>query len=91
MPQLILPILYVCFVAITCPAPAEGTFTDPIPDNILNGMMYLQSYTYTCLAGYITDDPLTVQCQPDGTLSITPPVCRGLLDTFALIHFTFML
>lgn len=66
-----------CYTAITCDSPGNGTNTVPIPPNIADGMTYLESYTYSCMEGYSTNDPLCVVCQPDSTLSISPPVCTG--------------
>ena len=62
---------------ITCDAPPAGDNTEPIPAELaMSGLDYLETYTYSCLAGFGTTDDLCVVCMPDGTLSMdTAPNC----------------
>ena len=67
-----------CILAITCPGLSEGVNTVNLTANEIDGLSYLESYTYSCIEGYTTTDPLTTLCQPDGSLSVTnPPTCTG--------------
>ena len=67
-----------CYVvAITCPGLENGVFTEPVPSSLESQMTYLETYTYSCMEGYVTSDNVTVVCQPDQILSIPPPVCTG--------------
>ena len=69
------------FTAITCPAPSSGENTVDLPDDVLDGLSYLEPYTYSCKEGYTTTDELCTICQPDGSLSTNvPPVCKGKLS-----------
>ena len=68
----------IVFAAITCPAPSPGENTVDLPDDVSDGLSYLESYTYSCKEGYNTTDELCTVCQPDGGLSLTkPPKCTG--------------
>ena len=68
----------VCILAITCPGLSAGVNTVNLTTNEIDGLSYLESYTYSCIEGYTTTDPLTTLCQPDGSLSLTnPPNCTG--------------
>ena len=50
-------------------------YTSYVPENLtLNA---LESYTYSCIDGYATDDDLCTVCLPNGGLSIPPPNCTG--------------
>ena len=70
--------LYTYTLAITCPGLSEGVNTVNLTANEIDGLSYLESYTYSCIEGYTTTDPLTTLCQPDGSLSVTnPPNCTG--------------
>ena len=70
------PGLYI--LAITCPGLSEGVNTVALTVDEIDGLSYLESYTYSCLEGYTTTDVLCTICQPDGTLSLaTPPICNG--------------
>ena len=54
--------------------------------NEIDGLSYLESYTYSCKEGYATTDPLTTLCQPDGSLSLTrPPECSGKFFFFNFV------
>ena len=69
-----------CTLAITCPGLSEGVNTEALTANEIDGLSYLESYTYSCKEGYNTTDPLTTLCQPDGSLSLsTAPECTGKL------------
>ena len=60
----------------------NGTNTEPVPADKASSMGYLDSYTYSCLDGYRTDDELCTVCQPNGSLSSPAPMCsRKLLQT----------
>ena len=74
--------LIFCYTAIRCNPPEPGTATKPLPADVADGMSYLQTYTYSCLDGYRTDNELCTVCQPNGTLSSPAPMCsRKLLKT----------
>ena len=63
---------------VRCNAPRKGTNTNPIPGELKDGLVFPQSYTYSCLDGYTTVDAVFTQCQADGELSLTtPPTCVG--------------
>ena len=63
---------------IKCPGLENGTNTVYVPDSLSDGLIYQESYTYSCMEGYTTTDELCTVCQPDGTLSLTkPPNCTG--------------
>ena len=67
---------YLSLVAITCPAPEEGTNTEPIPADAV--MEYMDVYIYDCLPGYSSADRMSSICTPDGVLSmVNTPVCNG--------------
>ena len=71
-------LLIYCFIAITCSAPLPGENTVDLPNDVTDGLSYLESYTYSCREGYTTTDELCTVCQPDGSLSLaTPPRCAG--------------
>ena len=61
--------------AITCPVPENGAFTEDVPADL--NLTYLDTYTYSCMEGYVTDDELVVVCQSDGELSTCSPNCSG--------------
>ena len=49
-----------------------------LPDDVTDGLSYLESYTYSCMEGFNTTDELCTVCQPDGSLSVTNlPNCTG--------------
>ena len=80
------------FSAITCPAPSPGVNTVSLTANEIDGLSYLESYTYSCMEGYNTTDPLTTICQPDGSLSLTtPPVCNGEFHQINNIYLVYIL
>ena len=59
----------------------NGTNTEPVPADKESSMGYLESYTYSCMEGYKTNDTLCTVCLPDGSLSSPAPNCgRKLLD-----------
>ena len=50
-------------------------YTSYVPENLtLNA---LESYTYSCIDGYATDDNLCTVCLSNGALSSPPPNCTG--------------
>ena len=68
-----------CFVGVTCPPVPSGMYTSYVPENLtLNA---LESYTYSCIDGYATDDDLCTVCLSNGSLSIPPPSCSGKWST----------
>ena len=69
---------WIMFLAITCPGLSEGVNTFALTSDEIDGLSYLESYTYSCNEGYTTTDGLFAVCQPDGSLSLTkPPSCTG--------------
>ena len=63
-------------VEVFCGTPPHGLYTE-IPQTVL---MYLDTYNYSCMDGYWTNDPILTQCQADGTFSLNnPPVCTSKL------------
>ena len=62
-----------------CPAPEPGINTEPIPEELAEGLKYLQSYTYKCMDNHRTVAELCTVCLADGTLSLKPPLCKGRL------------
>lgn len=58
-----------------CEAPREGYHT--VPQNTTDFYTFDDTYTYACLDGYESDQPLTVTCLTDGTWSSHPPECTG--------------
>ena len=63
-----------------CAPPPAGTNTRDIPPNLQQGFNYLQVYTYECIEGYETTDPVVTVCRPDGTKSLgTAPTCISKL------------
>ena len=72
---------------VTCDAPSNGTNTNPVPNERLTAQ---ESYTYSCLDGYVTNDTLCTVCQLNGELSVPPPVCvRKLINNLREISSTF--
>ena len=63
---------------IKCPGLENGTNTVYVPDSLSDGLIYQESYTYSCMEGYNTTDELFTVCQANGALSLaTPPNCIG--------------
>ena len=61
-----------------CPAPENGTNTEPVPDSLQAGILYSDSYTYSCMEGYTTSDELCTVCLADGDLSLNmAPNCTS--------------
>ncbi|XP_067947632.1 sushi, von Willebrand factor type A, EGF and pentraxin domain-containing protein 1-like [Watersipora subatra] len=63
---------------VTCGQPADGTGTDVVTPMDLK---WEQSYTYECLDGYTTTDPLCTVCLSDRTLSLAgnEPTCTEVM------------
>ena len=77
-----------CVVGVTCPSVQPGMYTSYVPENLtLNA---LESYTYSCIDGFTTDDDLCTVCLSNGSLSIPPPSCSGKWSTVykdtAVVH-----
>ena len=70
--------------AATCSIPENGEFTEDVPADL--NLAYLDTYTYSCIEGYTTDDELVVVCQSDCELSAPPPNCSGQLAKFKSLH-----
>ena len=71
-----------CILAIICPAPKPGINTVEIPDVVLDGLFHLESYTYSCIDGFVTNDDLCTVCLQDGMLSLDKaPLCEGKYNT----------
>ena len=66
---------FLYIAAVVCGTPPDGNNTVMMPFGLV--LAYLDTYTYTCLEGYSTDDELCTVCLPDGTLSLAePPICE---------------
>ena len=59
----------------------QGAFTENIPADSVD-LAYLETYTYACMEGYVTDDELVVVCLPDGELSSPAPNCSGQFSLY---------
>ena len=72
--------------ATSCDSPQEGYNT--IAVNTTEVFAFHDIYTYTCLDGYETDEPLTVVCLTNGTWSSHPPECTGEnICLMLVVHF----
>ena len=41
-------------------------------------LSYPETYNYTCITGYVTNDTTTIQCLVNGSLSLAnPPTCTS--------------
>ena len=63
---------------ITCNL-EDGENTESLPNAILNCG---QSYTYSCLPGYESNDTRTVVCTSEGSLSQSAPNCTSKFWTY---------
>lgn len=64
----------------------DGTNTYPVPNDLI--MYSLDTYIYSCMEGYTTDDQLYTVCRPDGSLSLVePPNCTGKTDNYNFLKF----
>ena len=63
------------YLEISCGVPPDGTNTI-VTSSI--SLVYQDSYNYTCIDGYETNDDITTECLADGSLSLeTPPTCTS--------------
>ena len=67
----------------------NGTNTEPVNSSV--PFFYGETYTYTCLESYSTEDEVNATCTAKGTLSLSPPHCcklpaiRSFIKTSVLI------
>ena len=63
------------YIVILCGAPPNGTNTQAVPQVSL---LYQDTYNYSCLTGYETNDVITTECLSNGSLSLdSPPTCTS--------------
>ena len=66
--------VFLLFLEISCGVPPAGDNTNVPSDSLL----YQDSYEYTCLDGYETNDTVTTNCLADRSLSLAnPPNCTS--------------
>ena len=62
------------FAEISCGIPPNGVETE-IP---IHNLTYPDTYNYSCLTGYETNDDITTECLSNGSLSLdSPPNCTS--------------
>ena len=62
------------FAEISCGVPANGSNTETPTVSLL----YQDTYNYSCLTGYETNDNITTECLADGSLSLdSSPNCTS--------------
>ena len=62
------------FADISCGVPANGDNTETPTVSLL----HQDTYYYSCLTGYWTNDSITTECLADGSLSLdSPPNCTS--------------
>ena len=62
------------FAAIICGVPPTGGNTETPTVSLL----YQDTYNYSCLTGYETNDNITTECLADGSLSLdSSPNCTS--------------
>ena len=62
------------FAEISCGVPANGSNTETPTVSLL----YQDTYNYSCLTGYDTNDVITTECLADGSMSLdSPPFCTS--------------
>ena len=61
------------YTVVECGTPANGLNTEPVDSGIY--LAYKQTYIYTCLEGYSTENQVKVTCVADMALSSLPPHC----------------
>ena len=64
------------FLVIVCKLPPDGT--NILPVDLGTSVSSGDEFTYTCKEGYVTNDDLTIRCNPDGLWSSSPPICTGM-------------
>ena len=63
-----------CFAIVSCGVPATGSNTETPTVSLL----YQDTYNYSCLTGYETNDNITTECLADGSLSLdSSPNCTS--------------
>ena len=68
-------------IGAPCGIPPNGTNTQPVPQVSL---LYQDTYNYSCLAGYETNDNITTECLADGSWSLESlPNCTSKLTVHA--------
>ena len=65
--------MFLFAVLISCSAPADGTYTATVDQNVTYKVT--DSYTYLCQADYGYAGSLVSRCQYDGEWSLAPPAC----------------
>ena len=58
------------FTEISCGIPPDGINTQTIPHV---NLFYQDTYNYSCLSGYETNDNITTECLADGSWSVESP------------------
>ena len=67
------------YLGISCGVPPAGINTSVAS----NSLFYEDSYNYTCLDGFVTNDPVTTECLANGTFSLdNPPSCTSQYEIF---------
>lgn len=61
------------YIAVVCGTPEYGTNTVVVDPTIY--LTYGQTYEYTCLPSYTTNDTVEVECLANGQFSSPPPKC----------------
>ena len=62
-------------IVIECGAPPNGINTVEISPDVT--LFYKESYNYSCLEGYDTDEEVITTCLGDSSLSLDPPPTCG--------------
>ena len=69
--------LILLFLGTLCYAPIAGVNTAPVDSS--NYIPAETVYNYTCMVGYETEDSLSTVCTDNGTWSLPPPNCTGII------------
>ena len=65
----------ILFIEVICGTPADGVNTMMVPDDL--HLCYEESYIYSCIVGYETDEEVVTSCRYDGNWTLlTPPTCK---------------
>ena len=71
---------------ISCGIPLDGINTQTIPQV---NLLHQDTYNYSCLAGYETNDNITTECQADGSWSVeSSPNCTSKLQDSLIFNLT---
>ena len=66
--------MFIILSDISCGVPVNGGNTETPTVSLL----YQDTYNYSCLTGYETNDDITTECLADGSLSLdSPPTCTS--------------